>query len=59
MIKVIKNIYFKIICYDPIIENLYDYEKNNNINVSNNYVASPVIVNRKIKRKYKSKKINS
>lgn len=59
MIKVIKKIYFKIICYDPIIENLYDYEKNNNINVSNNYVASPVIVNRKIRRKYKSKKINS
>mgnify|MGYP000751506898 CR=1 FL=1 len=55
MIKLIKSLYYKIICYDPVIEELYNHEdiiKNGN---SSNYVASPIIINRKIRRN--SKKI--
>ena len=58
MIKFIKKIYFKIICYGPIIEELYNYD-DKNISKSSNYVASPIIINRKIKRNCKRKLIEN
>lgn len=52
MLNFIKKIYRKIICYDPIIEQLYICDDSSEENY--NYFASPVIINRKTKRKIKS-----
>lgn len=54
MIKLIKKMYYCIICYDPVIEILkkdnkldFDYKKEGNI-----YIASTLQPNRKLKRQF-------
>ena len=53
MNKLIKKIYYKIICYDPIIETLYITSNSDSTdNFEKSYVASPIFVTRKQKRDF-------
>ena len=52
--KFFKKIYYSIICYDPIIETLYKKKETADTKSMQTitYVASPIIINRKKKRKF-------
>ena len=51
MNKLLKSIYYKIICYDPIIETLYTPQVSNESS-EKNYVASPIFITRRQKRQF-------
>ena len=57
MKSIFKKIYYKIICYDPIIETLYTPPQSDTSNNSSekNYVASPIFITRKQKRQFQFK----
>lgn len=55
MKNIFRNLYYSIICYDPIIESLHIHTKPETRipDTKTEYLASPVLINRKQKRNFK------